>query len=744
MGQQTTFRVSVWNCRFTVQGATGVPFYSQAAMRLKGLIMAAIIGDLVVNLGADSRNLRREMFSMRDFMGSLTSGFSGALNGLVAKLGAVYSVGQLISTAKWGISLAAQAETSQISFEVLLGSAEKAKLMLSQLKEYADHSPFDVAGTNEAAQKLLNYSIQAQDILPTIKMLGDVAAGDMDKFDRLSTAFGQMASTGRLMGQDLLQFINAGFNPLQEIAKQTGESMAELKKRMEAGGISSREVAGAFKAATSEGGRFFNMTERQSATAAGKWSTFKDTMATSAKEVGQVILESFDISSGIEKLGGFVAQIPHFFRDAGSLIQVEVINWQLYLDELIPGTAQLMADIGIIFQASWAAITAGFSAFIENIKGGLQEAVNLMNAIKAGQEAHKDRSEDDFISETIQFWKDDLLMTIDGLTAPFHTEEKPLLARFGSKPKDGPQDEEGHHMIWPGFNKALAEQQDVPPPAKDPFQEAVKAGREAMEKLVADQLAKAGTLKEQLAKQRSDLTWDMIERGEQHTGFGTEGWGLTLGGKEGDSFNGDVVKKAAKEAKSSKSDNGMSQAALRGTAEANKIMTSGFGGSVMENLAKEQVTALKSMLSELKTGFGKLTMKGVTDGAKKLGADLLGSQAGGPSGIHFMAEMASQLTAIDFKPIFGDGANKPLTIGQARASRIQGEDDQFGTNLGLAGRWGMGQMSALAERLGESVGIGGGKGNAADKLLIKQLKEQVDQTKLLNQIANQQPQVMSF
>ena len=68
-------------------------------------------------------------------------------------------------------------------------------------------------------------------------MLGDVSQGNKERFDSLTLAFAQVGSAGKLSGQDLLQFVNAGFNPLNEISKMTGESMAELKERMSAGGV---------------------------------------------------------------------------------------------------------------------------------------------------------------------------------------------------------------------------------------------------------------------------------------------------------------------------------------------------------------------------------------------------------------------------------------------------------------------------------------------------------------------------
>ena len=100
-------------------------------------------------------------------------------------------------------------------------------------------------------------------------------------------AFAQVSSAGKLQGQDLLQMINAGFNPLQEISRTTGKSMASLKEQMSQGGITAKMVEQAFKSATAEGGMFNGMMEKQSQTLAGKWSTLVGKFQSKITELGE-------------------------------------------------------------------------------------------------------------------------------------------------------------------------------------------------------------------------------------------------------------------------------------------------------------------------------------------------------------------------------------------------------------------------------------------------------------------------
>lgn len=148
------------------------------------------------------------------------------------------------------------------SFEVLLGSKDKADLYVKEIKDYALVSPLSVSDVSKAAQTLLGFNVEAEKTIPIIKSIGDISMGDSQKFGSLTLAFSQMSAAGRLMGQDLNQMINAGFNPLQVISEKTGKSIAQLKKEMESGAISSQMVADAFSSATAEGGKFHGMIEK--------------------------------------------------------------------------------------------------------------------------------------------------------------------------------------------------------------------------------------------------------------------------------------------------------------------------------------------------------------------------------------------------------------------------------------------------------------------------------------------------
>jgi tape measure domain-containing protein len=197
----------------------------------------------------------------------------------------------LLKAAQVGIVFDSMIEQATISFTTMTGDAAQGVKLVTDLIKVANDTPLEVSDVQTAAQMLLAFGLSAEKIIPTIQMLGDATLGNKDRFQALSLAFAQMTAAGRLMGQDLLQMINAGFNPLLVISEETGLSMLELRKKMEAGAISSEMVTEAFKIATSEGGKFFNAMENSMDSWEGVMSRLKQSTQTA---LGKVVQPLFD------------------------------------------------------------------------------------------------------------------------------------------------------------------------------------------------------------------------------------------------------------------------------------------------------------------------------------------------------------------------------------------------------------------------------------------------------------------
>lgn len=213
---------------------------------------------------------------------ALAAQYASSIAGTISQAG--------LSVLKYGTSYNMSIESLSASFETLLGSADKAKSKMEELRKYAAETPFSLNGISEATKTLLSFQVPAEETQGILEQLGDISLGNEQKLQGLSLVFGQTASAGRLMGQDLLQFINNGFNPLNYIAQRTGESMEELRDRMSKGGVSVDEVKQAFVDATSAGGQFYKGTEKGAQTTAGRLSTLKDNFAALAGQITEGLI----------------------------------------------------------------------------------------------------------------------------------------------------------------------------------------------------------------------------------------------------------------------------------------------------------------------------------------------------------------------------------------------------------------------------------------------------------------------
>nr|DAE07008.1 MAG TPA: tail tape measure protein [Myoviridae sp. ctuJM17] len=220
------------------------------------------------------------------------------------------------------VRLGAQAESVNVAFTTLVGSESKAAQMLGQINDFAAHSPFGKMDLTQSAQTMLNFGVETGKVLPLLRQLGDISGGDKDKMSALSLVMGQVSSTGYLMGQDLLQFINAGFNPIQELSQMTGISVDKLKDKMAKGQITYRNVEQAIAHATDAGGKFNGMMDKQSQTLSGKFSTLMDIVKQGAIDLSQSV--NTPIAEVVEKITAAIPKVFAVFQAVFSAISAGI------------------------------------------------------------------------------------------------------------------------------------------------------------------------------------------------------------------------------------------------------------------------------------------------------------------------------------------------------------------------------------------------------------------------------------
>ena len=215
---------------------------------------------------------------------------------------AYFTATQIWEFGKAVVNVRKEIENFEISFNTLLGSKEKGKAFFEEIKEFAVKTPLQLNDIAGAAQTLLGFGIEANRIMPILRQLGDISMGNAERFKALALAFAQATSAGKLQGQDLMQMINAGFNPLNEIAKKTGKSIGELKEEMSKGKISAEDLADALNSATAQGGQFYGMLEQQSKGIEGALSNLEGAWNDALNEIGENSQEVFTDAIGLATL----------------------------------------------------------------------------------------------------------------------------------------------------------------------------------------------------------------------------------------------------------------------------------------------------------------------------------------------------------------------------------------------------------------------------------------------------------
>lgn len=294
---------------------------------------------------------------VRELKGEVQSLNNVNLNGFFStmkKVSAFLGIGALFGKS---IKDGMEQGMKNVSFEVLFGGVDNAKNIIDQITVYASKAYGKAAVTN-AVQMQAGFDIGQDEIMKNLKAIGDVAMGDVNKFNSLNLAFSQMSSTGKLMGQDLLQMINAGFNPLVQMSKTTGKSVAALKDEMSKGLITAQMVKQAFYDASGAGGQFNGMVDRMANETGGLWSA-------AMSKINERLLQFYNWIEPVLKpaLRQFNNLLADPIGTIGQLTDKITTNFPIITGVILTATAAVVGyKLAILSLAGVQAIIAGLKS----------------------------------------------------------------------------------------------------------------------------------------------------------------------------------------------------------------------------------------------------------------------------------------------------------------------------------------------------------------------------------------------
>ena len=260
----------------------------------------ASIKDQTINVRANTGAAQAAVQSVRDKIAGIrdkvvnvrvnttgaeanVAGVSNSLTEFATKAGlaaiAVTALQSALSAGKSAfVDYNAELEQTRVAFTSMLGSADQANTMIANLQKFAAETPFEMPGVRDAAQQLLAFGYDANEIIPTVTALGNAASGlgrGQDGFNHLAFVFGQIRTTGQLMGQDVMQLAQLGVPVKDILAKNLGLTKEELARIGEQG-IDADIAIKALIDGMNE--RFPEMMKKQSETFEGVLSNIKDNL----------------------------------------------------------------------------------------------------------------------------------------------------------------------------------------------------------------------------------------------------------------------------------------------------------------------------------------------------------------------------------------------------------------------------------------------------------------------------------
>jgi len=213
-------------------------------------------------------------------------------------------IGLATAGARGMMSLTMQQEETHAMTKALVGNEAATQQLMASYRQLDKESMLSFAAFGEAGKQMLAVGMSTTEVTPMLEGLGKVSGGNEERFHSLVRAMTQVQTAGKLTASEMLQFTNAGWSPLNQIAKRAGETMAETKKRIEAGAVSVQEVKLALMDATTAGGAFANVNEEMQNTFSGQWAKFKSDLQAGAIEFGTSLIPALKEFLSLFKEGG--------------------------------------------------------------------------------------------------------------------------------------------------------------------------------------------------------------------------------------------------------------------------------------------------------------------------------------------------------------------------------------------------------------------------------------------------------
>jgi len=293
-------------------------------------------------LAADAARIKAQFSSIGDAGVAQGARIENSFNRMTTAAGAYLSLRFASQIGGEIIQVRGEFQQLGIAFETMLGSKEKADEMMRKSIQLAARSPFTLSEVAGNAKQLMAMGVGAESVLKTLKDIGDVASGVSVPISRLAINYGQVMTLGRLQEREVRDFAMAGVPLVDQLAKNLGKTKAEIQGMISASQIGADEVTKAFQTMAGEGGKFYNMMEKQNASVTGQISNLKDKLQIAANELGQA--NEGVIYGGISLATSAIAN----YKEIGDTVTGLAITYGAYKAAVMLVSASQETELAVI------------------------------------------------------------------------------------------------------------------------------------------------------------------------------------------------------------------------------------------------------------------------------------------------------------------------------------------------------------------------------------------------------------
>lgn len=296
----------------------------------------ALFFDAGINMNQWRNNvneMRRDILGLNTQTQTQTRQMDNSFKNLSTAVAGYFSVSMLGGFIQQVINVRGEFQKTEIAFGTMLRSQSKAKDLMAQMVDLAATTPFSLQDVSNGAKQLLAFQIPANEVVDVLTRMGNIAAGLGVPLSRINLVYGQVKAKGKLMGDDLRQFTEAGIPMVAELAKKFNTSTAAISKMVSEGKIGFKDVQDVLFSLTNEGGMFFNLMEKQSKSLSGQIANLGDSWDQMLNKIGEG--NEGILSDGIAGLNYLVEN----YEDVIEVVGVMIVTYGVYRAALIATAA---------------------------------------------------------------------------------------------------------------------------------------------------------------------------------------------------------------------------------------------------------------------------------------------------------------------------------------------------------------------------------------------------------------------